>query len=50
MRAKTRTIVNSYYNDIDKKIFERFANIIKKDYKNKEVQIKIWEYDQKLGG
>ncbi len=50
MRAETRTIVNSYYNDVDKKIFERLADIIKKDYQNKETQREIWEYDQKLGG
>lgn len=50
MRAETRIIVNSYYNDTDKKIFERFAKIIKKDYQNKETQREIWEYDQKLGG
>ncbi len=50
MRAETRTIVNSYYNDTDKNLFERFAKIIEKDYQNKETQRKIWEYDQKLGG
>lgn len=49
MRAETRTIINGYYNDTDKNLFERFAKIIKKDYQNKETQRKIWEYNQKPG-
>lgn len=50
MRTETRIIVNRYYNDTDKKLFEKFARIIEKDYKNKTTQMEIWEYDQKLGG
>ena len=50
MRVETRTIVNKYYNETDKKLFEKFAKIIKRDYENKETQRLIWEYDQKIGG
>lgn len=50
MRLETKTIVSSYYNEYDKQIFERFAEIIENDYKNVDKQREIWEYDQKLRG
>ena len=50
MRAETRIIINTYYNDIDWKIFERFAKIIKNDCQHKKAQREIWKYDQSLGG
>ena len=50
MRAETRTILNNYYSDNDKKIFEKFAKIITENYRDKMEQGKIWKYDQQLGG
>lgn len=50
MRAETRIIVNNYYSEEDKKLFCKFAKIIKKNYQNKETQRQIWQYDQKIGG
>lgn len=50
MRTETRIIINSYYNDQDRRNFERFAKIIEKDYQNRESQREIWKYDQSIGG
>lgn len=38
MRVETRTIVDKYYIETDKKLFEKFAKIIKEDYENKETK------------
>ncbi len=50
MRAETRLIINNYYDEDDKKLFCKFAKIIKNDYKIKDTHRQIWEYDQSLGG
>ena len=49
MRAETRIIVKNYYKKEDIMIFKKFAKIIDKEYKNKEKQRIICEYDQKIG-
>ena len=50
MRKETRLILEKYYTQEDLKKFIVFSKIIEKDYKNKEKQRIIWEYDKKLGG
>ena len=50
MRTETRTIVNNYYTKEEIMLFKKFAKVIDKEYRNKEKQRIIWEYDQKIGG
>lgn len=50
MRTEIKNIVDNYYTKEDKKLFCRFAKIIENDYKNKETQREIWEYDRVIGG
>lgn len=50
MRAETRIILNNSFSENDKIQFKKFSKIIKKNYKDKDAQREIWEYDKKLGG
>lgn len=50
MREVSRNILNEFFDEKDKKLFEKFSYIIKNKYKNIEAQRPIWIYDQQIGG
>lgn len=50
MRNETKTILDNNFNEEEKELLSKFADIISSGYKNRNLQIIIWEYDQSISG